>query len=110
MAKLTKDEMKNKMSEKIQDQELLVEILEDIEDSYDTGISPEVFDKVKGDLEKERDDYKGKYEDMQTKYKERFLYGEVDPEMERKLNPEPVETDEIEDVDIFKKIKKEEYI
>ena len=68
MAKLNKEDFKNKYSEKFKDNdELLIELLEDVEDSFD-GPSREL-ESLKGELEKSRNDFN----DLKEKYKQRFL-------------------------------------
>lgn len=67
MAKLSKQELKAKIAEKIEDKDLQIEILEDIEDSMDvTDESEKVekadYDKLMADLE-----------DLKEKYRNRFL-------------------------------------
>lgn len=65
--KLSKEDLIKKISEKITDNDLSIELLEDIEDSFTS------------DNSKELEDYKTKYEalenqhlDLQKRYKERF--------------------------------------
>lgn len=62
--KLSKDEVKAKVNELVEDSDKAIELLEIIEDSMD--IVPEVDTT-------ELDNMKEKYEDLQKKYKERFL-------------------------------------
>lgn len=66
MAKMSKDELKNKYSERITDNDdLLIELLEDIEDSFEeAGIDTSKID-----------DLQEKYDNLMTKYKDRFLSG-----------------------------------
>lgn len=65
MAKLTKQELKNKISENIQDDELVISLLEDIEDSVNENNYEEI--------EQENKMLKEKYEDLKNKYRDRFL-------------------------------------
>lgn len=68
MAKLTKEDFKNKYSEKFKDNDdILIELLEDVEDSFD-GPSAEL-ETIKGELEKSKNDFN----DLKEKYKQRFL-------------------------------------
>ena len=64
MAKLTKEELKNKIAERIDDKELQIELLEDITDSF---MENEVIDNT------ELEELKVKYEELQEKYRQRFL-------------------------------------
>lgn len=67
MAKLSKEELIQKISEKIEDSELQVELMEDISDSFEVG---EAVDTS------ELDALKVKYEELLEKYKSRFLGAE----------------------------------
>ena len=74
MAKLTKEEMKQKYNETItENDDLLISLLEDIEDS----MTEEVFsEEEKKELETLREDIAKKdaeIEELKRKYKERFL-------------------------------------
>lgn len=86
--KLTKEDLKKKIDEKIADESLKIELLEDVEDSFEISddsekVSKEEYDKVVS----ERDE-------IRTKYKERFL-GEVKEEKEEEL-PEEEKEEKIE--------------
>lgn len=78
--KLSKEELKTKIDEKISDDDLKIELLEDIEDSFESDseekVSKEEFEKVVS----ERDEIK-------RKYKERFLSNE-DPKDEKEETEE----------------------
>ena len=93
MAKRTKDEMKQRMSEIITDNdELLVEILEDIEDSFETVI------------ENVTDEYETKYNELLAKYKDRFLAGESsEPETTGAEENGASNEDGLEEVEIVEK-------
>lgn len=85
--KLSKQELKQRISDSITDnEELVISLLEDIEDSM-VETNENVIDETKT---KELEDLKWKYEDLRAKYKERFLKGnesentEDNPEMEEK--------------------------
>lgn len=64
MAKLTRDELIKKVSEKIEDTDLQLELMEDITDSFMEGdlVERAELDKVVKELE-----------DLKEKYKSRFL-------------------------------------
>ena len=81
MAKLTKDEFISKISDKVTDENIALELLEDISDSFDSK-----------EVETLRDELKKKEEEnaeLKQKYKERFLSGT--PKVEEKVLDEPVE-------------------
>lgn len=75
MAKLDKDAFLTKYSDKIKDNDdLVIELMEDIEDSFATDTKE--VDKLKADL-----DAKSKeYDSLKERYKERFLSGVVKEE------------------------------
>lgn len=80
--KLSKEEFKKKIDEKIDNEDLKIELLEDIEDSFEVTDESEKVDKTAYDeVVTERDEIK-------RKYKERFLDG---------TNVETEETEETED-------------
>jgi hypothetical protein len=99
--KLSKDELKQKIVEKITDEDTQIELLEDIEDSMDIVDNSEVEA-----LKVENEDLKTKYDDIKTKYKNRFL-GTEKKETEEKID-EPKEEEKVEEVDIFKDTDEEE--
>ena len=82
--KLSKDELKQKVNELVTDNEIAIQLLEDIEDSMEVG----EVDTAK------IDELQAKLDDLQEKYKQRFLKGddkkdaedkkEVDEELEEK--------------------------
>lgn len=82
--KLSKEELKQKVNEIVTDNEIAIQLLEDIEDSMDVG----EVDTTK------IDELQAKFDDLQEKYKQRFLKGddkkdvedkkEVDEELEEK--------------------------
>lgn len=89
--KLSKEELKKKIDEKIADDDLKIELLEDIEDSVDVSDDTEKVDKTAYDeVVTERDEIK-------RKYKERFLKGN-DEEKEEKEDDEELEEKEVIDV------------
>lgn len=93
--KLSKEELKKKIDEKITDEDLKIELLEDIEDSVDvTEDESEKVDKTAYDeVVAERDEIK-------RKYKERFLA----PEEVKEESEETEEAEETEDVIDVKEI------
>lgn len=82
--KLSKDELKQKVNELVTDNDIVIQLLEDIEDSMEVG----EVDTTK------IDELQARFDDLQEKYKQRFLKGddkkdaedkkEVDEELEEK--------------------------
>ena len=62
MAKLTKEELIKKVSEKVTDAEVQVELMEDITDSFGEEID-----------NSELEELKVKYDELMNKYRDRFL-------------------------------------
>lgn len=97
--KLSKDELKAKIDEKISDEDLKIELLEDVEDSYEVEdgeekVSKEEYEKVVA----ERDEIK-------KKYKERFLSKDEEKEEEK---PDEEGLSEKEEIDVKEIFKEEE--
>ena len=92
MAKLTKQELKTLIAEKIEDVDLQTELLEDLEDSIDES---EKVDKS------ELDALQAKYDELSEKYRARFL--EV-------KDVEEVIEEAKEDIDSSEEVKEEEII
>ncbi len=70
MAKLTKEELTNKINDLNIDDDIKISLLEDVADSFDTPVELSAEEKVKIDG---YDEIKIKYETLKEKYKERFL-------------------------------------
>lgn len=89
MAKLTKEELIKKISEKVNDNELQVELMEDITDSFGEEIDTSELEELKV-----------KYDDLMEKYRSRFLeVKEVKEEIEEKTEePEEIEEENVIDV------------
>ena len=79
--KLSKEELKKKIDEKISDEDLKIELLEDIEDSID--VQEDTSEKVEKTA---YDEVVAERDEIKRKYKERFLQGEEvkEPEVEEK--------------------------
>lgn len=69
--KLSKEEMKKKIDEKITDEDLKIELLEDVEDSFE--VSEDETEKVEKTA---FDEVVAERDEIKRKYKERFLKGE----------------------------------
>lgn len=91
MSKLSKEELIKKISEKVEDSDLQVELMEDISDSFEVD-SDSVSEEEFVELTK-------KYEDLKEKYKSRFLEVKED-EKETKEDDEKEELEEKEYVDV----------
>ena len=86
--KLNKEELKKKIDEKISDDDLKIELLEDIEDSID--VSENETEKVEKTA---YDEVVAERDEIKRKYKERFLKGEEvkeDKEDDEELKEEEV--------------------
>ena len=94
MAKLTKDELLTKISEKISDEDLSIELMEDISDSL--GIDEE---SIKAEYEAKISELSEALEEAKRKYKERFLKGEDKEEAEEEETKE--ETEELEEKEVI---------
>lgn len=94
--KLSKQELKQRISDAItDDEELVISLLEDIEDSM-IETNEKVIDETKA---KELEDLKWKYTTLQEKYKERFLKGDGKKDAEdKKEDDEELEEKEVIDI------------
>ena len=83
--KLSKEELKAKVNELVKDNEVAIALLEDIEDSMEVAdVDTSLIDELQAKLN-----------DLQEKYKERFLKGE---EVEEKIEEEKKEDDDSEEL------------
>ena len=87
--KLSKEELIKKVNEKVMDEDVKVELMEDITDSFDTEEKTEVEDERVKELEE-------KYDNLLQKYKERFLSSDKEPEKEEEY--EEAEEEKIVDI------------
>lgn len=65
MPKFSKEELSTRINELDIADDVKISLMEDISDSVDVS-----------NIEKERDEYKAKYEDAVAKYKDRFMMGD----------------------------------
>lgn len=72
--KLSKEELKAKVNELVTDNDIAIQLLEDIEDSMEVG----EVDTAK------IDELQAKLDDLQEKYKQRFLKGDDKKDAEEK--------------------------
>ncbi len=91
--KLSKEELKNKIDEVVENEDAKISLLEDVEDSFEVAEdTTEKVDKTAYDeVVAERDEIK-------RKYKERFLSKEETTENEEKEDVEELEEKEVIDV------------
>lgn len=89
--KLNKEELKKKIDEKVEDEDLKIELLEDIEDSVDV-IKEDETEKVEKTA---YDDVVAERDEIKRKYIERFLNGE---ETSDEVKEEDLKEEEIIDV------------
>lgn len=88
--KLSKEELKQKVNELVTDNEIAIQLLEDIEDSMEVG----ELDTTK------IDELQAKFDDLQEKYKQRFLKGDDKKDAEDKKEEVDEELEEKEVIDI----------
>lgn len=105
MAKLSKEELINKINETSLSDEEKISFMEDVTDSFiEEVVDTEEVDKLKAELEEKSREY----DDLKNKYKDRFLGNdsiEVIKEKEE-IEPEMEEKEYVDIKDIF--TKKEE--
>lgn len=88
--KLSKEELKQKVNELVTDNDIAIQLLEDIEDSMEVG----EVDTAK------IDELQAKFDDLQEKYKQRFLKGDDKKDAEEKKDEVDEELEEKEVIDI----------
>lgn len=86
--KLSKDELKNKVNELVKDNDVAIQLLEDIEDSMESG---EIDNS-------ELEALQAKFDELQTKYRERFLKGDEEIEEKKEESEDGMEEKEVIDV------------
>ena len=94
--KLNKEELKKKVNEIVTDNDVAIQLLEDIEDSFDE--SAEVDNTKIDELQAKIDEQQSKIDELQEKYKERFLTGDKEEKTEDK---KPEEDDGLEEKNII---------
>ena len=88
--KLSKDDLIKKINDKVIDEDVKIELMEDITDSFEEGSTNEEDTQRITELEE-------KYKTLQEKYKERFLQGEEKKD-EEKEDDEELEEKEVVDI------------
>lgn len=94
--RLNKEDLKKKVNEIVTDNDVAIQLLEDIEDSFDE--SAEVDNTKIDELQARIDEQQAKIDELQEKYKERFLTGDKEEKTEDK---KPEEDDGLEEKDII---------
>ena len=92
--KLSKEDLKKKIADVVEDEDTQISLLEDIEDSF---VEPDESDKVD---KTDYDELESKYKDLQEKYKQRFLAGDDQKDVEDKKEDVDEELEEKEVIDI----------
>ena len=91
--KLEKEELIKKVNEKVMDEDVKIELMEDITDSFDAETETKSEDTAR------IEELEEKYKNLQEKYKERFLKGdETDKKDEEPEDVEEYEEKEVVDV------------
>ena len=96
--KLNKEELKKKVNEIVTDNDVAIQLLEDIEDSFDE--SAEVDNTKIDELQAKIDEQQSKIDELQEKYKERFLTGNKEEKTEDKKSEEDDGLEEKNIIDI----------
>ena len=94
--RLNKEDLKKKVNEIVTDNDVAIQLLEDIEDSFDE--SAEVDNSKIDELQAKIDEQQSKIDELQEKYKERFLTGNKEEKTEDK---KPEEDDGLEEKNII---------
>ena len=88
--KLNKEDLKKKVNEIVTDNDVAIQLLEDIEDSFDAEVDNSKIDELQAKI----DEQQSKIDELQEKYKERFLAG-------NKEDKKPEEDDGLEEKHII---------
>ena len=94
--KLSKEDLKKKVNEIVTDNDVAIQFLEDIEDSFDE--TSDVDNSKIDELQARIDEQQAKIDELQEKYKERFLTGNKEEKTEDK---KPEEDEGLEEKDII---------
>ena len=78
--KLNKEDLKKKVNEIVTDNDVAIQLLEDIEDSFDTEVDNTKIDELQARIAEQQ----SKIDELQEKYKERFLTGDKEEKTEDK--------------------------
>ena len=89
--KLSKDDLIKKINEKVLDEDVKIELMEDVTDSLEANTDSSTEDSQR------IEELETKYKNLQEKYKERFLKGSEEPK-ETEKDDDELEEKEIIDV------------
>lgn len=95
--KLSKEDLKKKVNELVTDNDVAIQLLEDIEDSFDAEVDNTKIDELQAKI----DEQQSKIDELQEKYKERFLTGDKEEKTEDKKPEEDDGDDGLEEKDII---------
>lgn len=98
MAKLTRDELIKKVSEKIEDTDLQLELMEDITDSFMEGdlVERAELDKVVKELEDLKEKYKSRF--LEVKEVQEVIEEAKEEAMESESDSEEIKEEEVIDI------------
>ena len=94
--KLSKEELINKINEKVLDEDVKIELMEDITDSFES----EEIENNSEEYENKLQEFEDKYTILQNKYKERFLQGTKTEKESKEEDDEEIGVDKKEVIDI----------
>lgn len=94
--KLSKEDLKAKVNELVTDNDVAIQLLEDIEDSFDAEVDNTKIDELQAKI----DEQQSKIDELQEKYKQRFLKGDDKKDAEEKKDEVDEELEEKEVIDI----------
>lgn len=92
MSVLNKDDLLKKISEKVENEDIAIELMEDVSDSYNTDI-----DTIKSEYEEKITGLSTELEDVKKKYKERFTDGNF-KEVQKEDKREELEEKKVIDI------------
>ena len=94
--KLNKEDLKKKVNEIVTDNDVAIQLLEDIEDSFDAEVDNTKIDELQAKI----DEQQSKIDELQEKYKQRFLKGDEDKKDAEEKKDVDEELEEKEVIDI----------
>lgn len=94
--KLNKEDLKKKVNEIVTDNDVAIQLLEDIEDSFDVEVDNSKIDELQARI----DEQQSKIDELQEKYKQRFLKGDDKKDAEDKKEEVDEGLEEKEVIDI----------
>ena len=95
--KMSKDDLIKKINDKVMDEDVKIELMEDITDSFEEGSTSEEDTQRIEELEEKYKTLEEKYKTLQEKYKERFLQG-TEIKKEEKNEDDGLEEKEVIDI------------